>query len=117
MTGFANRPWSIVWNRSLKRSLIRVALGIVKAAKPSDALGKIWREMGAGNEWIVRCGSERIFCVRGSLKAQDPSRKASRLWQRVESDSTDAEGGLRGRRDNGTRPHEEPPQGESYRRC
>ena len=42
MTDRCQQPWSIVWNRSLKRSLIRVASKYRKGRKPADALGKIY---------------------------------------------------------------------------
>jgi hypothetical protein len=56
MTGFANRPWSIVWNRSLKRSLIRVALGIAKAARrptPWARSGVKWGPEASGSSMRI----------------------------------------------------------------
>ncbi len=37
------------------------SFGYRKGRKPSDALGKIWREMGAGNEWIVDADLKDYF--------------------------------------------------------
>jgi Reverse transcriptase (RNA-dependent DNA polymerase) len=37
------------------------SLGYRKGRKPADALGKIWREMGAGSEWIVDADLKDYF--------------------------------------------------------
>ena len=43
MTGSASRRWSIAWSRSLRRSLIRAALGIARVAR----LPMPWPKSGA----------------------------------------------------------------------
>jgi Reverse transcriptase (RNA-dependent DNA polymerase) len=60
MTGFANRPWSIAWNRS-EKVFDPSSFGYRKGRKPADALGKIWREVGAGSEWIVDADLKDYF--------------------------------------------------------
>ena len=37
------------------------SFGYRKGRRPSDALGKIWREVGAGSEWIVDADLKDYF--------------------------------------------------------
>jgi RNA-directed DNA polymerase len=67
-----------------------------KGRKTADALGKIWREVGAGSEWIVDADLKDYFGSVDHEKTHDPCRKTSCRWQSVESDSAGAKSGLRG---------------------
>ena len=54
MTGFASRRWSTAWSRSLRRSLIRAALGIARVARPPmpwPKSGAKWRLETSGS-WM-----------------------------------------------------------------
>ncbi|MGY4284436.1 hypothetical protein ACVWXO_003656 [Bradyrhizobium sp. LM2.7] len=53
-TGSASRRWSIAWSRSLRRSLIRAALGIARVARPPmpwPKSGAKWRLETSGS-WM-----------------------------------------------------------------
>src|SRR6476619_667073 len=60
MTGFASRRWSTAWSRSLRR-FDPSSFGYRKGRKTADALAKIWREVEAGNEWIVDADLQDYF--------------------------------------------------------
>ena len=54
MTGSASKRWSIAWSRSLRRSLIRAALGIARVARPPmpwPKSGAKWRLETSGS-WM-----------------------------------------------------------------
>src|SRR5271163_1694932 len=76
------------------------SFGYRKGRKTPDALSKIWREVEAGNEWIVDAdlkdyfGPQRLLWVRGPRKAHGSRQEASRRWSGAEADSADAHGGL-----------------------
>jgi RNA-directed DNA polymerase len=72
------------------------SFGYRKGRKTADALAKIWREVEAGNEWIVDADLKDYFGSVDHEKLMAP-RKANRRQRRVEAHSTDAEGGLRGK--------------------
>ena len=61
MTGFASRRWSTAWGRSFEKVFDPSSFGYRKGRKTADALAKIWREVEAGNEWIVDADLKDYF--------------------------------------------------------
>ena len=89
------------------------SFGYRKGRKTADALGKIWREVGAGSEWIVDAdlkdyfGSvdhEKLMTLVGKQVADG---RVLKLIQQM------LEAGYEEKGQRHTRPHEEPRKGES----
>ena len=59
-TGCVNRHWSIAWS-DLENVFDPSSFGYRKGRKTADALTKIWREVEAGNEWIVDADLKDYF--------------------------------------------------------
>jgi RNA-directed DNA polymerase len=73
------------------------SFGYRKGRKTADALAKIWREVEAGNEWIVDADLKDYFGSVDHEKLMALLGKANRRQLCVEAHSTDVEGGLRGK--------------------
>ena len=71
------------------------SFGYRKGRKTADALGKIWREVEAGHEWIVDADLKDYFGSGGPRKAHGPDREAGRRRPGAEAHSANARGGLR----------------------